>query len=306
VAGAIRRLLREHPIREDSCHRHRCPHISAAAADTHPAGCGSFVWSSIIAALSEAHRTYALDTIGGLGRSRFDDHDRYPKTGRDYSAWLDDVSAELGIGSSDVVAECGGRDGWAGLQRGRRRPKLRESRGGHHDSDPCDRHGHGHRQSRAARANAAAGTEGVRGTGSLRRQRCSWKDVVGSRAAGSHRWSGGPAARRMTSPKCGRSRPRHTYLSAKSAGRYSRPESLSSELGLRPVAARFQGQLLPHDDGLPPHAPERTRRTARQTASRATHASSPVGFGLGDELARRAALRGARLVSAASNATLTP
>src|SRR5215213_4775060 len=24
---------------------------------THPAGCGSFVWSSIIAALSEAHRT---------------------------------------------------------------------------------------------------------------------------------------------------------------------------------------------------------------------------------------------------------
>ena len=46
---------------------------------THPAGCGSFVWASIIAALSEAHRTYALDTIGELGRSRLDDHDRYPE-----------------------------------------------------------------------------------------------------------------------------------------------------------------------------------------------------------------------------------
>jgi len=82
---------------------------------THPAGCGSFVWSSIIAALSEAHRTYALDTIGELGRSRLDDHDRYPKTGRDYSAWLDDVSAELGIGSSDVVA--GSMGGWIALNR---------------------------------------------------------------------------------------------------------------------------------------------------------------------------------------------
>jgi pimeloyl-ACP methyl ester carboxylesterase len=82
---------------------------------THPAGCGSFVWSSIIAALSEAHRTYALDTIGELGRSRLDDHDRYPKTGRDYSAWLDDVSAELGIGASDVVA--GSMGGWIALNR---------------------------------------------------------------------------------------------------------------------------------------------------------------------------------------------
>ena len=82
---------------------------------THPAGCGSFVWSSIIAALSEAHRTYALDTIGELGRSRLDDHDRYPKTGRDYSAWLDDVSAELGIGPSDVVA--GSMGGWIAMNR---------------------------------------------------------------------------------------------------------------------------------------------------------------------------------------------
>jgi pimeloyl-ACP methyl ester carboxylesterase len=91
------------------------PRTSPPLVLTHPAGCGSFVWSSIIAALSEAHRTYALDTIGELGRSRLDDHDRYPKTGRDYSAWLDDVSAELGIGSSDVVA--GSMGGWIAMNR---------------------------------------------------------------------------------------------------------------------------------------------------------------------------------------------
>jgi len=58
-------------------------HVIASGAQTssplvltHPAGCGSFVWSSIIAALSRHHRTYALDTIGELGRSRLDDYDR--------------------------------------------------------------------------------------------------------------------------------------------------------------------------------------------------------------------------------------
>lgn len=81
----------------------------------HPAGCGSFVWSSIIAALSERHRTYALDTIGELGRSRLDDHDRYPKTGPDYSAWLDDVYAELDIRASDLLA--GSMGGWIALNR---------------------------------------------------------------------------------------------------------------------------------------------------------------------------------------------
>jgi pimeloyl-ACP methyl ester carboxylesterase len=88
---------------------------SAPLVLTHPAGCGSFVWSSIIAALSEQHRTYAVDTIGELGRSRLDDHDRYPRIGRDYSAWLDDVYAELGIEASDMVA--GSMGGWIALNR---------------------------------------------------------------------------------------------------------------------------------------------------------------------------------------------
>lgn len=80
---------------------------------THPAGCGSFVWSSIIAALSQHHRTYALDTIGELGRSRLDDCDRYSKTGRNYSAWLDDLYSELGLTASDMVA--GPMGGWIAL-----------------------------------------------------------------------------------------------------------------------------------------------------------------------------------------------
>jgi hypothetical protein len=46
----------------------------------HPMGAGSQVWSSIISALSERHRCYALDTIGDVGKSELDDPDRYPIT----------------------------------------------------------------------------------------------------------------------------------------------------------------------------------------------------------------------------------
>ena len=89
------RKLAEWPVPFDAFFvktRYGKTHVIATGAPTspplvltHPAGCGSFVWSSIIAALSQGHRTYAVDTIGELGRSRLDDHDRYPKTGRDYS-----------------------------------------------------------------------------------------------------------------------------------------------------------------------------------------------------------------------------
>jgi pimeloyl-ACP methyl ester carboxylesterase len=79
----------------------------------HPAAGGGVVWSSIIAMLSAQHRTYALDTIGDVGRSELDDLDRYPKTGRDYSAWLDDVYRELGIKQADIVA--GSMGGWIAM-----------------------------------------------------------------------------------------------------------------------------------------------------------------------------------------------
>jgi hypothetical protein len=47
---------------------------------THPLGVGGFVWSSIIAPLSEHRRAYALDTIGDVGKSELADPARYPKT----------------------------------------------------------------------------------------------------------------------------------------------------------------------------------------------------------------------------------
>ncbi len=80
---------------------------------THPAAVGGFVWSSIIAPLSERRRVYALDTIGDVGRSELADPDRYPKKGRDYSAWLDDVYEKLELTQADVVA--GSMGGWIAM-----------------------------------------------------------------------------------------------------------------------------------------------------------------------------------------------
>jgi pimeloyl-ACP methyl ester carboxylesterase len=80
---------------------------------THPAAVGAFVGSSIIAPLSEKHRVYALDTIGDFGKSELADPDRYPKKGRDYSAWLDDVYEQLAITQADVVA--GSMGGWIAM-----------------------------------------------------------------------------------------------------------------------------------------------------------------------------------------------
>ena len=80
---------------------------------THPAAVGSFVWSSIVAPLSTKHRVYAVDTIGDFGGSELADPDRYPKKGRDYSAWLDDVYEKLNITQADVVA--GSMGGWIAM-----------------------------------------------------------------------------------------------------------------------------------------------------------------------------------------------
>jgi pimeloyl-ACP methyl ester carboxylesterase len=95
-------------------------HVIAAGAPTspplvmtHPAAVGSFVWFSIIGPLSEKRRVYALDTIGDVGKSELADPDRYPKQGRDYSTWLDDVYAKLEIAQADVVA--GSMGGWIAM-----------------------------------------------------------------------------------------------------------------------------------------------------------------------------------------------
>lgn len=81
----------------------------------HPEAVSSLVWSSIIPAISERHRVYAQDTIGDMGRSELDDFENYPKKGRDYSAWLDDVYSELDIAAADVIG--GSMGGWIALHR---------------------------------------------------------------------------------------------------------------------------------------------------------------------------------------------
>jgi pimeloyl-ACP methyl ester carboxylesterase len=79
----------------------------------HPAAVGGFVWSSIIAPLSDKHRIYALDTIGDVGKSELTDPERYPKSGREYAAWLDDVYERPNITRADVVA--GSMGGWIAM-----------------------------------------------------------------------------------------------------------------------------------------------------------------------------------------------
>ena len=88
---------------------------AAPVVMTHPMGVGGFVWSSIIATISAHRRSYALDTIGDVGRSELADPDRYPKTGRDYSAWLDDVCAALDLTVPDMIG--GSMGGWIAMNR---------------------------------------------------------------------------------------------------------------------------------------------------------------------------------------------
>jgi pimeloyl-ACP methyl ester carboxylesterase len=79
----------------------------------HLAAVGGFVWSSIIAPLSDKRRVYALDTIGDVGKSELTDPSRYPKTGREYTTWLEDVHERLNITRADVVA--GSMGGWIAM-----------------------------------------------------------------------------------------------------------------------------------------------------------------------------------------------
>jgi hypothetical protein len=51
--------------------------VAPALVLVHPMGVGGFVWSSIIAALSEHRRAYVLDTIGDVGKSELADPARY-------------------------------------------------------------------------------------------------------------------------------------------------------------------------------------------------------------------------------------
>ena len=88
---------------------------AAPVVMTHPMGVGGFVWSSVIATISARRRTYALDTIGDVGKSELADPNKYPKTGRDYSAWLDDVFGALDLTAPDMIG--GSMGGWIAMNR---------------------------------------------------------------------------------------------------------------------------------------------------------------------------------------------
>ena len=80
----------------------------------HPMGVGSFVWASIIGPLVETHRV-SRSTPSAMSASELSDPDRFPKKGRDYSGWLDDVDEKLQIATADLVA--GSMGGWIAMNR---------------------------------------------------------------------------------------------------------------------------------------------------------------------------------------------
>ncbi len=76
----------------------------------HAMGITATMWEPNVAALSQDFRTYAIDTIGDLGRSKLDALDHYPGDGRAYGLWLSDVMDQLGIDKAHIVAASMG--GW--------------------------------------------------------------------------------------------------------------------------------------------------------------------------------------------------
>jgi pimeloyl-ACP methyl ester carboxylesterase len=77
----------------------------------HGGGATSTVWFANVAALSQTHRVYAVDAIGGAGRSV---HDGQPiRTRDDLMDWLDTVLTGLGLDSAHLAGHSYG--GWMAL-----------------------------------------------------------------------------------------------------------------------------------------------------------------------------------------------
>lgn len=79
----------------------------------HPMGLTATVWLPNVAELSKKYRVYAINTIGDLGKSELLDFNNYPKNGKNYSEWLNEVMDELQIDKCDVVA--GSMGGWIAM-----------------------------------------------------------------------------------------------------------------------------------------------------------------------------------------------
>jgi pimeloyl-ACP methyl ester carboxylesterase len=67
----------------------------------------SATWTGWIPALAPAHRVYAIDTIGGMGKSA---PSRPSKKGPDYGEWAADTLSGLGVHQANLIGASHG--GW--------------------------------------------------------------------------------------------------------------------------------------------------------------------------------------------------
>ena len=79
----------------------------------HPMGLTATVWQPNVAELSRKYRVYAINTIGDIGKSELHDFNYYPKKGKDWSDWLNEVMNGLQIDKCNVVAASMG--GWIAM-----------------------------------------------------------------------------------------------------------------------------------------------------------------------------------------------
>jgi pimeloyl-ACP methyl ester carboxylesterase len=66
----------------------------------HPAGIGSVIWCRNVTALSRRHRTFAVDVVGEINRSRVL---HPPQTQDDLLSWLEEVLAVLNLRKASIV-----------------------------------------------------------------------------------------------------------------------------------------------------------------------------------------------------------
>jgi len=68
----------------------------------------SMMWLPNIAALSKHFRCFAVDVIGDHGRSRLSNPMVYPRSGKDYSLWLNQVYVGLGLSEAYLLGASNG------------------------------------------------------------------------------------------------------------------------------------------------------------------------------------------------------
>jgi pimeloyl-ACP methyl ester carboxylesterase len=86
------------------------PELAPPMLLLHASGVSSWSWKFNIEELSKHYRTYAIDTLGDVGKSEYTDFDNILKTGEDQADLYAEIADKLGINKSVVV---GASDGGA-------------------------------------------------------------------------------------------------------------------------------------------------------------------------------------------------